>query len=120
MGIFPCKIEGENMLQGIIISLTGFFVVFVILLILYIIVNLLRLISTNSNEISNELMNNTLKGGGESSVDEYQEIGAVMAVVSQLLKDREYQINKIYLKNDNRLLWSKEQWQKNNCGRGQT
>lgn len=107
MGIFPYRLEGENMFQGIIISLTGFFVVFVILLILYIIVNLLRLVSS-------------LKGDGESLVDEYQEIGAVMAVVSQLLKDGDYQVNRIYLKDDNRLLWSKEQWQKNQCGRGQT
>lgn len=89
------------MLHGLLISLTGFLVVFIILFLLYLAVNLLRVLSSK-REITID---------ASDSTDDSDDLAAIMGAISLVLEGKNYNVNKIYLNKDTRTMWSKERWQ---------
>ena len=78
----------------------------------------IKLLEVFSNKAETEVSTSETVSGLKIE-DDSEEIAAVMAAVSTLLEGKRFEINRIYLKDEHRTLWSKERWQNIYLGRGQ-
>lgn len=76
--------------KGISISLVGFFVVFCVLLLLYVLINLLKILNKNEVISKGELIPVDINEKGE-------EVAAITAALIHQIKHNNFQVNRIYV-----------------------